>query len=133
MEKVFKVFLWIFAALAISMVTGCSENDEPVPTPPDDPVFTLEVLQVGLDSVEFRITPTDETLTYIAMMALQEELDLYTEMAWIADDLAWFEYRAGESGISLEEFLSQNLRQGVLTDSNDGLDPGLIITSMPML
>lgn len=124
MEKVFKVFLWIFAALAISMVTGCSENDEPVPTPPDDPVFTLEVLQVGLDSVEFRITPTDETLTYIAMIALQEELDLYTEMAWIADDLAWFEYRAGESGISLEEFLSQNLRQGVLTDSIDGLDPG---------
>ncbi len=105
--------------------TSCKSDPEQTPQPPvEKEALKLEVLSTGLTSVEFRITPQDETMTYVAMITTKDIFESFeNEMAYVQDDIAWFEVLAEEEGITLEEYLTNELHRGVLEDKAEDLDP----------
>lgn len=116
----------ILLTLAIAFV-GCKETPDVPPTPidpVDQPDFVIEVKNVTDTSVGFTITPEDEEMTYIAMMTTKEYFDEFEDdEAYIMDDLTWFDNAAIEAGVDLSEYLKGVLKKGVISDTQDKLDP----------
>lgn len=124
MKKFF--FNCLLLLLATSFV-GCKETPD-VPSTPIDPVdkpdFVIEVGAVTDTSVEFTITPEDEEMTYIAMMTTKEYFDKFEDDdAYIMDDLLWLDDAAFNAGVELSEYLEGVLKTGVISDTQDKLDP----------
>lgn len=97
----------------------------PTPIDPvDKPDFVIEVGAVTDTSVEFTITPEDEEMTYIAMMTTKEYFDKFEDDdAYIMDDLLWLDDAAFNAGVELSEYLEGVLKTGVISDTQDKLDP----------
>ena len=97
----------------------------PTPIDPvDKPDFVIEVGVVTDTSVEFTITPEDEEMTYIAMMTTKEYFDKFEDDdAYIMDDLMWLDDAAYNAGVELSEYLEGVLKTGVISDTQDKLDP----------
>ena len=97
----------------------------PTPVDPvDKPDFVIEVGAVTDTSVEFTITPEDEEMTYIAMMTTKEYFDKFEDDdAYIMDDLMWLDDAAYNAGVELSEYLEGVLKTGVISDTQDKLDP----------
>lgn len=113
--------------LLATAVVGCKETPDVPPTPVDPvdkPDFVIEVGAVTETSVEFTITPADEEMTYIAMMTTKEYFDTFEDdEAYIMDDLTWLEDAAYNAGVGLNEYLEGVLKRGVISDTQDKLDP----------
>ena len=113
--------------LLATVFVGCKETPEVPPTPIDPvekPDFVIEVKNITDTSVEFTITPEDEEMTYIAMMTTKEYFDEFEDdEAYIMDDLTWFDNAAIEAGVDLSEYLKGVLKKGVISDTQDKLDP----------
>ena len=113
--------------LLATVFVGCKETPDVPPTPVDPvdkPDFVIEVGAVTDTSVEFTITPEDEELTYIAMMTTKEYFDKFEDDdAYIMDDLMWLDDAAYDAGVELSEYLEGVLKTGVISDTQDKLDP----------
>lgn len=117
------LFYGLLLAIAVVLV-GCKETPEVPPTPIDKPDFVIAVNNITDVSVEFTITPEDEQMTYVAMMTTKEYFDEFEDdHAYIMDDLAWFENVAFEEGVELCQYLERILKKGVISDTQDKLDP----------
>lgn len=124
-----RVFWGVFSLLATTLLlTGCTNEPTPPTTggPEQDEALKLEILETGYTSVKFRVTPLNEEMTYMAMIVPKEMFDGFeSDIAYIQDDLAWFETQAIREEITLEEFLERELNQGVLEATQEGLDPDM--------
>lgn len=124
MKKI--LFNGLLLLLATALV-GCKETPDVPPTPVDPvdkPDFVVEVKNVTDTSVEFTINPADEEMTYIAMMTTKEYFDTFEDdEAYIMDDLTWLEDAAYNAGVGLNEYLEGVLKKGVISDTQDMLDP----------
>lgn len=124
MKKI--LFNGLLLLLATALV-GCKETPDVPPTPidpVDQPDFVIEVNSITDTSVEFTITPEDEEMTYIAMMTTKEYFDEFEDdEAYINDDLSWLDNAAYEAGVDLSEYLEDVLKKGVISDTQDMLDP----------
>ena len=124
MKKILFNGLLLLLATALA---GCKETPDVPPTPVDPvdkPDFVVEVKNVTDTSVEFTITPADEEMTYIAMMTTKEYFDTFEDdEAYIMDDLTWLEDAAYNAGVGLNEYLEGVLKKGVISDTQDMLDP----------
>lgn len=124
MKKILYNGLLLLLATAF---VGCKETPEVPPTPidpVDKPDFVIEVGAVTDTSVEFTITPEDEEMTYIAMMTTKEYFDKFEDDdAYIMDDLLWLDDAAFNAGVELSEYLEGVLKTGVISDTQDKLDP----------
>ncbi|MBR6632208.1 MAG: hypothetical protein IKK89_09725 [Alistipes sp.] len=113
--------------LLATAFVGCKETPEVPPTPidpVDKPDFVIEVGAVTDTSVEFTITPEDKEMTYIAMMTTKEYFDKFEDDdAYIMDDLLWLDDAAFNAGVELSEYLEGVLKTGVISDTQDKLDP----------
>lgn len=113
--------------LLATVFVGCKETPDVPPTPVDPvnkPDFVIEVGAVTDTSVEFTITPEDEEMTYIAMMTTKEYFDQFEDDdAYIMDDLLWLDDAAFNAGVDLSEYLEDVLKKGVISDTQDKLDP----------
>ena len=113
--------------LLATVFVGCKETPDVPPTPVDPvdkPDFVIEVGAVTDTSVEFTITPEDEEMTYIAMMTTKEYFDKFEDDdAYIMDDLMWLDDAAYDAGVELSEYLEGVLKTGVISDTQDKLDP----------
>lgn len=113
---------------ALSFV-GCKDNTTEPTTPnkPDKPKpdFVIEVKGITETTVEFTVTPANMEMTYIAMMTPKSYFDTFEgdDDALIYDDIAWFYDIAYNEGITFEECLAERLKSGVLTDTQENLDP----------
>ena len=119
-------FYGILLTLALAFA-GCKETPDVPPTPIDpveQPDFVIEVKSITDTSVEFTITPEDEEMTYITMMTTKEYFDEFEDdKAYINDDLLWLENAAYDAGMELSEYLPDILKKGVISDTQDKLDP----------
>ena len=124
MKKI--LFNGLLLLLATALV-GCKETPDVPPTPidpVDKPDFVIEVKNITDTSVEFTITPEDEEMTYIAMMTTKEYFDEFEDDdAYIMDDLMWLDDAAYNAGVELSEYLEGVLKKGVISDTQDKLDP----------
>lgn len=122
-----KFFFNCLLLLLATVFVGCKETPEVPPTPidpVDKPDFVIEVGAVTDTSVEFTITPEDEEMTYIAMMTTKEYFDKFEDDdAYIMDDLLWLDDAAYNAGVELSEYLEGVLKTGVISDTQDKLDP----------
>ena len=122
-----KFFFNCLLLLLATVFVGCNETPEVPPTPidpVDKPDFVIEVGAVTDTSVEFTITPEDEEMTYIAMMTTKEYFDKFEDDdAYIMDDLLWLDDAAFNAGVELSEYLEGVLKTGVISDTQDKLDP----------
>lgn len=122
-----KFFFNCLLLLLATVFVGCKETPEVPPTPidpVDKPDFVIEVGAVTDTSVEFTITPEDEEMTYIAMMTTKEYFDKFEDDdAYIMDDLLWLDDAAFNAGVELSEYLEGVLKTGVISDTQDKLDP----------
>ena len=122
-----KFFFNCLLLLLATAFVGCKETPEVPPTPidpVDKPDFVIEVGAVTDTSVEFTITPEDEEMTYIAMMTTKEYFDKFEDDdAYIMDDLLWLDDAAYNAGVELSEYLEGVLKTGVISDTQDKLDP----------
>ncbi|MBR3590988.1 MAG: hypothetical protein IKL43_08300 [Alistipes sp.] len=113
--------------LLATALVGCKETPDVPPTPidpVDKPDFVIEVGAVTDTSVEFTITPEDKEMTYIAMMTTKEYFDKFEDDdAYIMDDLLWLDDAAFNAGVELSEYLEGVLKTGVISDTQDKLDP----------
>lgn len=113
--------------LFLMSLVGCKDTPDVPPTPidpVDTPDFVIEVKATTDDSVEFTITPADEEMTYVAMMTTKEYFDKFEDdEAYILDDLMWLDNAAYEAGVELSEYLEGVLKKGVISDTQDKLDP----------
>ena len=113
--------------LLATVFVGCKETPDVPPTPidpVDNPDFVIEVKNITDTSVEFTITPEDEEMTYIAMMTTKEYFDEFEDDdAYIMDDLLWLDDAAYNAGVELSEYLEGVLKTGVISDTQDKLDP----------
>lgn len=113
--------------MVVVLMAGCRNSNEPAPTPepmPDVEDFKIEILATTPTTVAFRITPRDEQMRYVAMMVEREDFDYFdSEEMYIEDDLYWFEQQAYDEGIDIEEFYARELKQGLIEDTQDTLDP----------
>ena len=110
-----------------TLQTGCKEPVDPVvePTPePEVEDFKIEILETTTTSVQFRITPNDPEMRYVAMMTLKSDFDAFeSDEDYINDDLLWFENLIYDEGISAEEFYERELKSGTTEDTQDNLSP----------
>ena len=119
-----KFFFNCLLLLLATAFVGCKETPDVPPTPVDKPDFVIEVGAVTDTSVEFTITPEDEEMTYIAMMTTKEYFDKFEDDdAYIMDDLLWLDDAAFNAGVELSEYLEGVLKTGVISDTQDKLDP----------
>lgn len=122
-----KFFFNCLLLLLATAFVGCKDTPEVPPTPidpVDKPDFVIEVGAVTDTSVEFTITPEDEEMTYIAMMTTKEYFDKFEDDdAYIMDDLLWLDDAAFNAGVELSEYLEGVLKTGVISDTQDKLDP----------
>lgn len=122
-----KFFFNCLLLLLATVFVGCKETPDVPPTPidpVDKPDFVIEVGAVTDTSVEFTITPEDEEMTYIAMMTTKEYFDKFEDDdAYIMDDLLWLDDAAFNAGVELSEYLEGVLKTGVISDTQDKLDP----------
>ncbi len=122
-----KFFFNCLLLLLATALVGCKDTPEVPPTPVDPvdkPDFVIEVGAVTDTSVEFTITPEDEEMTYIAMMTTKEYFDKFEDDdAYIMDDLLWLDDAAFNAGVELSEYLEGVLKTGVISDTQDKLDP----------
>ena len=122
-----KFFFNCLLLLLATVFVGCKETPDVPPTPidpVDKPDFVIEVGAVTDTSVEFTITPADEEMTYIAMMTTKEYFDKFEDDdAYIMDDLMWLDDAAYNAGVELSEYLEGVLKTGVISDTQDKLDP----------
>ena len=122
-----KFFFNCLLLLLATAFVGCKETPEVPPTPidpVDKPDFVIEVGAVTDTSVEFTITPEDKEMTYIAMMTTKEYFDKFEDDdAYIMDDLLWLDDAAFNAGVELSEYLEGVLKTGVISDTQDKLDP----------
>ncbi len=127
MKKIFR----LFAVLAVSLtaLVACEESSTPEkidpPTPPvEEQDFTLELLNLTKSSVDFKVTPADEEMTYVALIAPKEDFDAFeSDDAVISDDLLWFYGVAESKAMTLEAYLFTILKKGVLEASEEALQP----------
>lgn len=115
-----------FVAIAILLV-GCKNQPEPI-TPPDEPVvaddFKIEVLSTTSTSVNFRITPNDPEMRYIAMITPKSNFDAFeSDEDYINDDMLWFESIMYQEGLTIEEFFERELKSGITEDTQGNLSP----------
>ena len=119
-----KFFFNCLLLLLATVFVGCKETPDVPHTPVDKPDFVIEVGAVTDTSVEFTITPEDEEMTYIAMMTTKEYFDKFEDDdAYIMDDLLWLDDAAFNAGVELSEYLEGVLKTGVISDTQDKLDP----------
>ena len=122
-----KFFFNCLLLLLATALVGCKETPDVPPTPidpVDKPDFVIEVGAVTDTSVEFTITPEDKEMTYIAMMTTKEYFDKFEDDdAYIMDDLLWLDDAAFNAGVELSEYLEGVLKTGVISDTQDKLDP----------
>lgn len=119
-----KFFFNCLLLLLATAFVGCKETPDVPSTPVDKPDFVIEVGAVTDTSVEFTITPEDEEMTYIAMMTTKEYFDKFEDDdAYIMDDLMWLDDAAFNAGVELSEYLEGVLKTGVISDTQDKLDP----------
>lgn len=121
-----RVISLIVTTLVVATFVGCrNQIPEPQPQPnPSKPSLVIELGEITTTSAEFSVTPSDNNITYMVMMAPKEYFDEFTsDEAVIDDDLLWFESLAYDEGITLEEYLANNLRTGTLSDKQCDLTP----------
>ena len=79
-----------------TLLTGCKEPVDPVvePTPePEVEDFKIEILETTTTSVQFRITPNDPEMRYVAMMTLKSDFDAFeSDEDYINDDKPFIRY-----------------------------------------
>lgn len=113
----------MLAFMSLSIL-GCSDPEEPGTGQIGGDDFKIELIDVTTTSVEFRVTPKDKAMTYVAMMTTKEYMDGFvSDEDYIRDDLVWFSGQAYDAGMELEEYLERELKRGVLVDSQGDLDP----------
>lgn len=113
----------MLAFMSLSIL-GCSDPEEPGTGQIGGDDFKIELIDVTTTSVEFRVTPKDKAMTYVAMMTTKEYMDGFvSDEDYIRDDLVWFSGEAYDAGMELEEYLESELKRGVLVDSQGDLDP----------
>ncbi|MBQ8307548.1 MAG: hypothetical protein IJX56_01945, partial [Alistipes sp.] len=66
--------LWGCRALFLSLLMACSETpsaegEEPKPSPSDPLTFAVEIYDVTLDEVDYRVEPSDRETTYRLLIA----------------------------------------------------------------
>lgn len=107
-----------------------SACDRPDPEVPEEPVvpeyeFLLDVSDVTSTSCRFSVTPADETMTYVVMLVDKASYDEYeNEFKYQDSDLEWFERKAMEEGLTLEDWLAGFLKKGKFEGEESGLMPG---------
>ncbi len=113
----------MLAFMSLSIL-GCSDPEEPGTGQIGGDDFKIELIDVTTTSVEFRVTPKDKAMTYVAMMTTKEYMDGFvSDEDYIRDDLVWFSGEAYDAGMELDEYLGRELKRGVLVDSQGDLDP----------
>lgn len=76
--------------------------------------FTIEILEVGATTLSAMVT-TEDNMTWLPLVESKEYVDYYMAMgeeALFQDDIAYLEYTAENSEITLEELLSEILVTG---------------------
>lgn len=120
-------------AVSLSTMVACSENDvEETPVTPPDPEpsefanFDLSITEVTKSSVDFKVVPHDDQMTYVVMISEKSYFEEFaSDDEVMDDDLEWFQRQAEQRAMTLEAYLRTILKQGTLEASELGLQPGL--------
>lgn len=126
-----KRFFNLFAAMAVSLCAMVACGDDPVtPVTPQGPEpggfknFELVVVDVTKERVDFKVTPKDEAMSYVVLIAEKEYFDdLGTDDRMMDDDLEFFQRMADQKAMTLDAFLATILKRGAFEDSEQGLQP----------
>lgn len=123
MKKISRISSLLAGAI---LLFGC-DGKEPQPADgPETADFTLEVSEITSTSCSFTVTPAKDDMTYVAMLVDKEEFDSFEdEYAYQDNDLEWFERKATEEGITLQEWLEDFLHKGTFEGEEKGLMPGV--------
>lgn len=122
------MFLLFNSIVAVFLLL--SACDKPEPEVPEEPVvpdyeFLLDVSDVTSTSCRFSVTPADEAMTYVVMLVDKASYDEYeNEFKYQDSDLEWFERKAMEEGLTLEDWLAGFLKKGKFEGEESGLMPG---------
>ena len=125
MKRILFIFLLV---LSLFSAYSCAEKPEPVlpDDPADVPDFFLQISDLTSTSCRFSVVPADEQMTYVVMLVEKSEFDAFDDQyRYQDDDLAWFEQRAMEDGVTLSEWLRDFLHKGPFEDEEQGLMPGV--------
>lgn len=78
-----------------------------------DAPFEITIDEISPAEVIYSIIPKDPEMTYLSMVISKESFDKYNnEDDFLASEMEFYEMMAQASGLTLEEYLEQNLMQG---------------------
>lgn len=84
----------------------------------------MTINQVTKSSVNFTVEPLDKETPYLLMIIDKQTFDSFPSVdAYIEDDMRWIEEMAEIEEVSLEEYLTDLLIVGDISDMSDGLQP----------
>lgn len=123
MKRILSVLLTMMSAIILS--TSC-QNSSPVDPqiPEDQQDFILEVTDVTPTSCHFSVTPADNEMTYVVMLVPKADFDEFeNDYKYQDNDLEWFERKALEEDVPLDEWMESFLKKGHFEGDEQGLMP----------
>ncbi len=124
MKKI--LYVWILMMGTI-MFWACDKPQPEEPVQPEDPAvdFVLAVSDITSVSCNFSVIPADDQMSYVVMLVEKSEFDDFEdEYKYQDSDLEWFERKAMEEGLTLEDWLAGFLKKGRFEGEESGLMPG---------
>ena len=121
--------LWGCRALFLSLLMACSETpsaegEEPKPSPSDPLTFAVEIYDVTLDEVDYRVEPSDRETTYRLLIAETATWEVAgSDAAFIEADLKALRTEAEQIPQGWEAYLAEQLLTGVARAKQGGLIP----------
>lgn len=106
------------AAVAVTQTAKAGTDKE-------DPGFRIDVTMTGDAYVVYDVTPSDDGMTYINLVTTKSIYDSFAnDEERFANDMAYFSQIARNNGLTLEQLLEMNLKQGYIGSVEvNGLSP----------
>lgn len=110
--------------LSTFIIAGCEAPEPEIPKE-EQPDFVLAVSQVTPTSCHFSVVPKDKDMPYVVMLVDKAEFDAFeNDYAYQDNDLEWFQRKALEEGVELNQWLAGFLHKGDFESDEAGLMPG---------
>lgn len=110
--------------MSICVIAGCDGREPEIPEE-NQPDFVLAVSEITPTSCHFSVVPKDKDMPYVVMLVDKAEFDAFeNDYAYQDNDLEWFQRKALEEGVELNQWLAGFLHKGDFESDEAGLMPG---------